>query len=289
MKFSVFPQNSAIAGRPVFEAFIASLKDDNIDVVENNMDADVAVIWSVLWHGRMSANKAVWDHYRSQNKPVIVLEVGGIKRNETWKVGVNGINRDASFGNEECDEKRVKKLGLELKPWKTAGSDIIVCGQHGASEQWRGMPPVDEWMINITKEIRQYTDKRIVLRPHPRHKVTLDFGKFINVLVANPKQIEGTYDDFNFEEALQRSWAVVCHSSNPAINAVMGGIPVFVSSSSLCYDVGLDILDLSKINEPLYPDRRQWLRDLSYTEWTIDEIGAGEPWDRIKGMINYAR
>ncbi len=35
MKFSVFPQNSAIAGRPVFEAFIASLKDDNIDVVEN--------------------------------------------------------------------------------------------------------------------------------------------------------------------------------------------------------------------------------------------------------------
>jgi hypothetical protein len=42
---------------------------------------DVAVIWSVLWQGRMAGNKKVWDDFRSQGKPVVVLEVGGLLRN----------------------------------------------------------------------------------------------------------------------------------------------------------------------------------------------------------------
>ena len=91
-------------------------------VVENSMDADAAVIWSVLWYGRMSANKRVWDHYRAQNKPVFVIEVGGLLRNETWKLGINGINRDANFGLEDTmpDDRR-QKLGIELQPWKQDG------------------------------------------------------------------------------------------------------------------------------------------------------------------------
>ena len=32
-----------------------------------------------------------------KNKPVIVLEVGGLKRNLTFKIGINGVNRDADF------------------------------------------------------------------------------------------------------------------------------------------------------------------------------------------------
>ena len=56
------------------------------------MDADAALIWSVLWFGQMGKNKEVWDRYRAQGKPVIVIEVGGLIRNETWKLGINGIN-----------------------------------------------------------------------------------------------------------------------------------------------------------------------------------------------------
>jgi hypothetical protein len=63
-------------------------------------NADVAVIWSVLWRGRMEQYKKIWDRYRSQGKPVVV-EVGGLRRNKSFKIGINGINRDADFANQE--------------------------------------------------------------------------------------------------------------------------------------------------------------------------------------------
>ena len=88
------------------------------NIVENDMDADAALIWSVLWHGKMSANKCVWDHYRAQNKPVIVIEVGGLNRNQTWKLGINGINRDADFALEEyMPDDRVRKLNILMQNW----------------------------------------------------------------------------------------------------------------------------------------------------------------------------
>ena len=87
-------------------------------------DADVNVIWSVLFNGRMSPNKHIWSSCRKKNKPVIVLEVGGIKRGTTWKVGLNGINRDAEFGSNNMDSSRASEQGLLLKPWKSDGQFI---------------------------------------------------------------------------------------------------------------------------------------------------------------------
>ena len=64
------------------------------------MTADAAVIWSVLWHGRMRANRAVYEHYRSQNRPVIVIDIGALYRGTTWKLAVNHITRDGYYGHE---------------------------------------------------------------------------------------------------------------------------------------------------------------------------------------------
>ena len=33
------------------------------------------------------------------------------------------------------------------------------------------------------------------------------------------------------------------------------------------------------------PDRQQWANKLSYTEWWIDEIAKGLPWNRIKKRL----
>ena len=105
MRFSLYTNHGALNSKPVFEAFAKSLVDAGHSVVYNEPyqvfghydNYDVAVIWSVLWHGRMAKNKDVWEQNRLLNKPVIVLEVGGINRGTTWKVGLNGINRDAFF------------------------------------------------------------------------------------------------------------------------------------------------------------------------------------------------
>ena len=72
-------------GKAVMSAYAEALVNAGETVVENDMDADVAIIWSVLFQGNMSRNKQVWEHYRKHNKPVIVLEVGVVKRNITWR------------------------------------------------------------------------------------------------------------------------------------------------------------------------------------------------------------
>ena len=79
MKFSLWTNNGALNSKPVFTAFATSLLYHGHSVVYNDMDGDIHVIWSVLWYGRMAPNKVVWDEAKRQGKPVIVLEVGGIK------------------------------------------------------------------------------------------------------------------------------------------------------------------------------------------------------------------
>lgn len=284
MKFRIHPQYLSMAGKPVYKAFVDSLLETGYELV-NDDSSHFEVIWSVLWNGRMAGNKQVWDHCRSINKPVIVLEVGGLKRNETWKVGINGINRDAYFGNIDCPPDRFEKLGLDLKPWHD-GEHIIICGQHGKSEQWKYNKPVNEWMTETALRLRNHTDRKIILRPHPRFP--LKFDKIIdNCQMSLPNQLEGTYDDFDFSQLLKNAHAVINYSSNPGIESVLAGVPVYVSSHSLCYDVGNDINDFSNIERPAKPDRAQWANNIAYTEWTIGEIRAGHPFSRLVSELDF--
>ena len=165
MKFSLWTAYGALNSKPVFDAFEHSLISNGHTVTRNDSNTDVNVIWSVLFNGRMAGNQAVWE----QKKPTIVLEVGGINRGTTWKVGLNGINRDAYFGEQDNDRSRADHLGLVCKPWRSNGDFILICGQHDKSLQWQGMPRMSNWFLETYDEIRQYTlSVQYVFRPHPR-------------------------------------------------------------------------------------------------------------------------
>lgn len=285
MKIEIWPLHGPLNSKDVFEKFITSLENSGEQVFVNQRvhDADVAVIWSVLWQGRMRKYKEIWDRYRNANKPVIVIEVGGIKRNETWKIGINGINREADFANQNIDNDRWKKFHIDLKPWKQTGENIIICGQHDTSHQWRNNPPMSKWFDKQITEIRKYTDRPIVIRPHPRNRVTIDVKKYKGVTMVEPRRDMNTYDDTDLAERLKSAWALVSHSSNPAMMAVFAGIPVYVSEASLSYEVGNH--SFTNINNPAMPDRQQWANRLAHTEWWPDEIQNGLPWSRIKQRL----
>ena len=174
-------------------------------------------------------------------------------------------------------------FGHTLKPWNPTGDIIVICGQHDASEQWKGLPRMSLWIEKQINEIRKYTTRPILVRPHPRNNIGFPKDKFSNVKVRQPKRDFSTYDDTDFKATLERTWAVVNHSSNPAMEAVINGIPVFVSEDSLCHDVGN--ISLSDINTPAMPARQKWANQLAYTEWFEDEIRQGIPWKRIKNRI----
>ena len=278
MRFNLHERFGALNSKPVFDAFHAGANALKHDVVINGNDG-IDVIWSVLWNGRMAGNQAIWERNKVEGKPTIVLEVGGIVRGTTWKVGLNGINRDAYFNDPNNDNSRASLLGLSLKPWRTDGKYILICGQHDKSLQWQNMPRMSNWLLDTYDEIRKHTDRPIIFRPHPRCRLEHIERGLRHVTRQEPAHVIGTYDDFDM--GFDNVFCTISYSSNPGIHSIIEGIPAFVSPSSLAYDVANDIDFLHDIEQPLIPDRTQWLNDYAWTEFTVEEISAGLPLKRL--------
>lgn len=286
MKISVFPSHVPSNGYSIYNDLISYMNKTD-QVVEGTYDADAALIWSVLWNGRMSRNKNVWNHYRSNNKPVIVIEVGGLVRNVTWRLSINGITRNAIFPKVDIDIERPRKLGISLKPWHD-GDYVLICGQHARSEQWRNMPDMNEYYKQTVLEVKQYTDRPIVIRSHPRYReniffnVDKEFFKDHNVEFNMPKHIQKTYDNFDLESILTHSHCVISHSSNSGLTGIIEGTPAIVSEESLAFDVGTK--NISNINNLPRPDRDEWLIDISHKEWFDHELEYA--WSKLRYTFN---
>ena len=278
MKFSLFNNFGAKNSGPVFSAFQDGLTKLGIQWNHHDMTADIAVIWSVVWAGRMKQNKEVWDHFRSQGKSVIVLEVGMLQRGYTWKMGVNGTGADAYYG-KHFDPTRPQKLKMNVRPWQKTSGNIIVAVQRHDSQQWHSMPATNIWLENITSQIMQFTDRPIIIRSHPRQSITAPRG----CLLEHPSPIPNTYDDFDYNNSINHSWAVINWNSGTGPQAILAGIPAFTGISSLAAPVAN--LDLANIENPSRPDRADWIIKLSHTEWTLQEISSGKPVSRLLDFI----
>ena len=278
MKFSLWTDYGALNSKPVFDAFANSLNNAGHTVVYNDSSAGVNVIWSVLFHGRMARNRQVWD----QHKPTIVLEVGGIKRGTTWKVGLNGINRDAYFSSMGNNSVRANSLGLYLKP-RRSGDNILICGQHDKSLQWQDMPTMQQWVTETIATIKTVSDRPIIFRPHPRCRLEHIERGLKNVHRQEPVKIGGSYDDFDM--GFDNVHCTISYSSNPGIHSILSGVPAFVSTHSLAYPVANDIDFMHDVEQPMMPDRQQWLNDYAHTEYTLEEIAQGIPLNYLTNMM----
>ncbi len=284
MRFSLFTDNGALNSPKIFDALETSLRNAGHDIVHNDMEADAAVIWSVLWNGRMKPNKKVFDKFQAKGKPVFVLEVGSIKRGKTWKLGLNGVNKKnyPYLQHIDKDMSRAEKFGLELKDWTHTGDKILIACQHGKSQQWEGLMKPDDWIVRIVEKIREHTDRPISLRPHPRSPVSTH--KFYGLVdeLQQPQRINAL-DEFDL--AFDNVWAVVNWSSSPGIHAITEGIPAYTGPRSIAYPVANSIKDFSNIENPDRPGREDWFKNYIYSEFTVEELRNGYAWDLVsKGL-----
>ena len=272
MKIAYFPDQTALQSEPVWRAFLSGC---GMTPVENSMTADAAVIWSVLWNGRMLKNESVYNHYRSQNKPVFILEVGSLKRGITWKVSANNLTAEGIYGNQtNLDKSRDKKLEVYLQDFShTRRPEILIATQHHKSLQWKGQPPVSEWLNFTIEKIRSYTDRRIVIRPHPRAPIHLVTDPLIKI--QHPIKLPDTYDKYDIDYNYH---CVVNHNSGVSIQAGIAGVPICCGDNSLAAEISTPLL---AIDTPLEMDRRPWFERILHTEWTVDEIKQGIPQRRI--------
>ena len=250
------------------QAILDSLRANGIACQENGQDADAAIIWSALWHGRMAPNKAVYERYRKLNKPVIIVDVGTLNREVTWKIALNHINRLGYYGHtENLDMDRPTKLGVSLQTNISTNPAILIAAQHRFSLQLARQNH-EEWIMDQIEVIRQVSDRPIVIRPHPRSPLQIA-TLTETITIEKPQKLTDTYDSFDMNFDYH---AVVNYCSGPGIQAAISGTRPIVGTYSLAAPVSVSI---ENIDRPYDVDRDQWLVEICHTEYTVEEIKEG--------------
>ncbi len=275
MKFKLWREHGALNSPPIFAAFEQGLKKNGHAIVDREPDIDV--IWSVLWYGRMKPNKLVYETAILQNRPVMIIEVGNLFRGQSWRISLNNINGLGEFGEaENLDLDRPKKLGIDLKiPKKSRKDSILLACQHEHSLQWQGQPRMAQWAVDTVNKIRQYSDRKIVIRPHPRSPFSVNLT---NTQLTQPMKIPNSYDDFNID---YDHHCVINYNSGPAVRAAIEGVPIICDATSLAWPISEK---WENLENPQLPNRDEWLLKLCHTEWTVPELQSGIPQTRL---INY--
>jgi hypothetical protein len=260
-----FPSQCALNSGPVLNAVLDQFHVAGIRTQENSWTADAAVIWSVLWNGRMRSNQEVYQYYRAQHKPVVIIETGALYRGRTWKISVNHVNAQGYYGHQQnLDPDRPRKLGVSLAVNFSTNPAVLITGQHNRSLQLAGVDQ-EAWITDVIHRIRSVTDRPIHVRPHPR--CALDWSRLPkDIHQEQPKKLDGTYDSFNIHFDYH---AVVNYNSGPGIQAAIAGARPITHESSLAHPVSVDI---ANIDQPYTTDRHNWLTEICHTEYTLDEI-----------------
>ena len=237
--------------------------------VEDYRPVDLAVIFGV-YKKAVSASFArgrIIAQQKIINKPCLVLEKGFVKRDEYYMVGFGDLNNRADFKNENMPSDRWNQLGVQIRPWKTTGEYILLCGQVPWDASCQHINLV-EWLVLVSHEIRKHTLRPIRFRPHPL------------ALNATP-EIFGTVNSTrSLKEDFENAFAVVTLNSNTAVEAVIEGIPVFAfDRGSMAWPVANSKIDM--ISNPLKLKREQWAYNLAYAQWNLKEMEEGLAWNHL--------
>jgi len=236
--------NRGGGGNPVIRAFAGAIGARTCYAEDGRRDG-VSVVWGVL-----RGSKDVIDRTAEKDGIFFYIDHAYFDRGHMKNYRITR-NRFEAGRIRRCPPDRIQALGVKLEPWRRGGDYVLVC------------PPTDyfikahgcaSWLKDTLAELKQYTDRQIIVREKPRA------GESVVPL----------------EEALAGAHALVTHSSNVAVEAVMAGTAVFVSNTSAAAPVGLT--DLSLIETPEYPDRDPWLAHLGYSQFSFKEIKYGEAW-----------
>lgn len=210
----------------------------------------------------------VFREQRKNNLDVVVLETGYINRgdgqNHHYAAGLNGLNGRADFRNKNMGPERFEALKVDLRPY-SPGQNVIVCGQ----VPWDASVDHSDhkaWIHQTLKKLEQLTTRPIIFRPHP---------------LANLPRVPGFgYSTAPLAEDLKDAHAVVTFNSNSGVEAALYGKPVFAADEgSMVWSIANK--ELHRIEDPEYPNRQQWARNLAYCQWTLAEMREGKAWAHL--------
>lgn len=200
-------------------------------------------------------NGKIVDYYRHHGGLAFYIEGGWLYEPRVPRYWLTYLNNLPYCPDFECPDDRRKRLKMEAKDGPR-GDDILIVGQ---------MPETDAEMDRVFRDIRRYTDRKIIYRPRQ---------------TSSPFYF-GEYDELSInrepEEDLDRAFCVITPFSFMGAEALMRGIPVICDPGAAFAEFGQNPLNEIEELEPPNPDAvNKWLNRLAYIMWNAEEFKNGE-------------
>lgn len=219
--------------------------------------------------------KAVIDAQRASGGHVMAIDGSCFKfadsQNQFLRYSLDGVYYGRSnyanhnSGSDHWDQIR-HALNLDLMPWRNSGEHILVCLQRDGGWSMKGVD-MRVWAVETVRAIKMHSYRPIRIRPHPKFPV--DLGEF-----AGDQSVTVSDRHSTLDQDLNNAWASVFFNSSSCVASVLKGIPVFATDDD-CVAWAVANHDLSMIEQPVMPERNQWLWDLSAAHWTDDQSRQG--------------
>lgn len=157
------------------------------------------------------------------------------------------INKFQMTEIRDVPDDRWRALGIKtsVQPWRKGGRKIVIADTLPDYWNVRSLPV--DWSKKMAAYLKTRTDRPIVVRDK-----------------------ESKIDLFS---EIKDAHCLVAHGSIAAVESVVMGCPVFVDQESAASMVGR--VGFDDIENPVYPERQQWLCSLAYHQWNEKELCDG--------------
>lgn len=193
----------------------------------------------------------------------------------------------AEYVNQNSDATKwleiQKNLQIQMKPTRINDGYILIGMQRDGGFSMKTLSPI-AWLTCKIQEIRKYTTREIVIRPHPGKFDMTDFAEFQskhyvrqNVRVINP--LEST-----LMQNLQGAHSAVFFNSSASVAAVLEGVPVFVDDvSAVTWSVAHH--NIEQIESPQVFARDQWIQNLATAHWSDEDGRTGRIYQKFMPFL----
>lgn len=282
----------------ILRAFAVGIsKYDSVEIIEGNKYSvcDCAVFFG-SWKDRDQPHHNLKRDIVRKAPQFVVLEtpllgrgrVEEYMKDDWYRIGLNGfLNNTGNFNNKNRPADRWNKISTELNlqfdGWRSNNSKddpYLVALQLPGDASLQGAN-ITEWCYRAIKSIRSYGNKPIILRT-PQLKRQFDSHYWDQIFkIPEVTLQEGTRE--NLFTSLRNSYCSVAYSSGLGIDSILAGTPTIAGSpASFAWPL---TSSLSVLNRPSV---HQWLNDLSYCQWSSEEIYEGFPWVHLRKVMKYA-
>jgi hypothetical protein len=270
--------------RILAEAFIDGLKTVGDEGVKRPLQHPIEVDTSVeavcmvgvksrelfRAYGREGIRVLYFDKGYSRHKSLSVTRSW-----EYWRVSSGAHHPSRYLMGRPFPSDRWERMGFELKPWREHGGHIVFAGSSAKYHEFYDLPEPTTYAQKMIKRIRLLSPREIVYRPKPswRDAVPIEGTRY--------SQLPETINDI-----LDSAHALVTHGSNACFEAVIAGVPCIILGEAVAKPISsTDIDDIETPRLASDDERRQWLYNLAYQQWSLPEFCSGEAWKVIRPTI----